>query len=120
MLIRLPAQLPLLEALVSEGWVKGWGVYLTSPATPEEIRQYFRQSLMINTEDGREFFFRFYDPAFLRHTLRAPAGQDVLRFFGPVSSFLVEAERPDILLQFTRTGGSVEATNLPLLPVGQL
>jgi hypothetical protein len=116
-LARLSAQSQLLEALINEGWGKNWGVFLTCSAPLAELRRYFRQELMVKTQDGREFFFRFYEPRFLRDALRSSSYADSAKFFGPVTSYLIEAEKPEILLQCTRARQSVEIRErLLLLP----
>lgn len=116
-LVRLPAQSRLTEAFVNQGWGKNWGVYLTCAAPLAELRGYFRQSLMVKTQDGREFFFRFYEPRFLRDILRSSSHADSAKFFGPAGSYLIEAEKPEILLQCTRTRQGVEIRErLLLLP----
>lgn len=117
-LVSLPAQSRLTEALVNQGWGKNWGVYLTCAAPLAELRNYFRQSLMVKTQDGREFFFRFYEPRFLRDILRSSSSADSAKFFGPVSSYLVEAEKPEILLQCTKTRQGVEIRERLLLLAG--
>jgi hypothetical protein len=115
-LVRLSAESKLLESLVNHGWGKNWGVYLTCDAPLDELRNYFRQSLMVKA-GALEFFFRFYEPRFLRDTLRASPHAEASKFFGPASSYLVEAEKPEILLQFTKTSREVELRErLLLLP----
>ena len=115
-LVSLPAASSLTAALVERGWGKGWGVFLTGRATLEEIRAHFRQSLMVKTGDGREFFFRFYEPRFLRELLRTGDYADVAKFFGPVGSYFVEGERPEVVLRFVNHGRRVETEEQLLSP----
>jgi hypothetical protein len=118
-LIRLTPSSRLLERIAREGWGKDWGVYLTSNAPLAAIRQHYRQSLLVKTPDGREFFSRFYAPRFLRDLLEAAKPDEAARFFGPVSSYIVEAENPAVLLQFTNTpNGPQKKERLLLLPGG--
>ncbi|MGH9900520.1 MAG: DUF4123 domain-containing protein [Pyrinomonadaceae bacterium] len=99
---RLTPETRLLETLVLEGWGKGWGVYLTSAASLAALRDYFRQTLLVKVGD-REFLFRFYDPEFLRGTLRTSTPEETAKFFGPISRYFIEAVKPEIVEQFTRT-----------------
>lgn len=118
-LVSLAAGSPLLSALAERGWGGGFGVFLTGRAPLEEIRAHFRQSLMVRTQDGRELFFRFYEPRFLRELLRTGDYAEVAKFFGPVSSYLIEGERPELLLRFTNRGRRVETEEQPLTPAAR-
>jgi pSer/pThr/pTyr-binding forkhead associated (FHA) protein len=107
-LVRLPPQSRLLKQMVHEGWGHGWGVYLTCKLPLTQLRDYFRHSLMVRLPDGVELFSRFYDPRFFRAFLEGCTAAEAEKFFGPVSSYLMEAEKPEILLQFTRTSRGAE------------
>jgi hypothetical protein len=107
-LVRLPPQSQLLKQMVQEGWGRSWGVYLTCRLPLAQLRDYYRQVLMISLPDGVELFSRFYDPRFFRAFLETCTAAEADKFFGPISSYLMEAERPEILLQFTWTSRGVE------------
>lgn len=107
-LVRLPPQSRLLNQMVHDGWGHGWGVFLTCKLPLTQLRDYFRQTLMIRLPDGVELFSRFYDPRFFRAFLESCTAAEAEKFFGPVSSYLMEAEKPEILLQFTRTSRGAE------------
>lgn len=107
-----------LERLAHEGWGHGWVVFLTCSLPLGSIREYFRRSLMIRMPDGREFFSRFYDPRFFRNFLRGCTQAEADRYFGPISSYLIEADNPEILLQFTRSSTGVEMKERLLLIAG--
>jgi hypothetical protein len=107
-LVRLPPQSALLRQMIEEGWGRGWGVYLTSNASLMELREYFRSALMVTMPDGMEMFSRFYDPRFFRGFLETCAVDEAKRFFGPVRAYLMESERPEILLEFTRGGSGAD------------
>lgn len=107
-LVRLPPQSMLLKRMTREGWGKGWGVYLTCTMPLRDLREYFRRTLMVATPDGMEFFSRFYDPRFFRNFLNTCTSMEADRFFGPISSYLMEDERPEILLEYTRSPRGAE------------
>lgn len=107
-LVGLPRNSALIQQLVHKGWGKGWGVYLTCRLPLKDLREYFRQALMITTPDGAELFSRFYDPRFFRAFLEKSTRAEVEPFFGPISAYFMEAERPEILLEFTRSIAGVE------------
>jgi hypothetical protein len=73
---------------------------------------------MITMPDGQEFFSRFYDPRFFRGFLRGCTPAEAERFFGPINSYLMEAENADILLQFTKCDRGVETKERLLLIPG--
>lgn len=89
-LVELPKDSPLLIALVKEGWGKSWGIYLTCKEPFKEVRKHFRHFLLVETEDGRQLYFRFYDPRVLRSFLPSSTPREAVELFGPVSSFLAE------------------------------
>jgi len=107
-LVSVPPHSALLKRLIHDGWGKGWGVYLTCGLPLRELRRYFRQSLMVTMPDGVELFSRFYAPAFFRRFLETSTRAEVERFFGPITAYLMEAEKPEILLEFTRSSQGVE------------
>lgn len=101
-LVRLPPRSDLLKQMVQQGWGRGWGVYLTCPLSLAELRDYFRSSLLVTMPDGMELFSRFYDPRFFRSFLESCNAAEAEKFFGPITSYLMEDERSEILLQFKR------------------
>jgi hypothetical protein len=117
-LVAVPPASRLLDKLVYEGWGRGWAVYLTCGLPLKAVRDYFRQALMIKMPDGREFFSRFYDPRFFRGFLRGCTPAEADRFFGPITSYLMEAENPEILLQFNRSAAGVQMKERLLLIPG--
>src|SRR5215213_149823 len=108
LLVRVPAHSPLLKQMIHEGWGHGWGVYLTCSVPLAELREHFRRSLMVSMPDGVELFSRFYDPRFFRRFLEGSTAAEAQRFFGPISAYFMEAERPEILLEFKQGSTGVE------------
>jgi hypothetical protein len=102
--VRLPAPSRLLETLVREGWGESWGIYFTSRKTLAEVRKHFRHFLMVKLAEGRDAYFRFYDPRVLRVYLPSCNTAEAAQFFGPVRDYLMEAKESDTLLQFMNTG----------------
>lgn len=102
-LVELPKDSPLLDTLIKEGWGKSWGVYLTSAKQLEEVRKHFRHFLIVQTEDARELYFRFYDPRVLRTFLPTCKGEEANEFFGPIRQMLAEQEDRFGLLRFSAT-----------------
>jgi pSer/pThr/pTyr-binding forkhead associated (FHA) protein len=108
LLVRVPPQSLLLKQMIHEGWGHGWGVYLTCSQPLSELREYFRKSLMVSMPDGVELFSRFYDPRFFRGFLDGCTAAEAQKFFGPISAYFMEGERPEILLEFKQSRTGVE------------
>jgi len=91
-----------LETLLRSGWGANWGIFCTSPASFEEILEHFRGLFLLRTREQRPLHFRFYDARVLRAFLPLCEPPELSALFGPVTSYLVESERPDMMLAFSR------------------
>jgi pSer/pThr/pTyr-binding forkhead associated (FHA) protein len=107
-LVRLPKDSPLLETIVQQGWGKNWGVYLICDQPLEELRKHFRHFLMVRMPDGKQVYFRFYDPRVLRAYLPTCLPVEIEQFFGPVKHYITEDINPNSLLQFSDLAGAAE------------
>jgi hypothetical protein len=116
-LVRLPHRSSLLTQVIREGWGRSWGVFLSCNVSLAELREYFRSALMVSMPDGTEMFSRFYDPRFFRGLLESCTVAEALRFFGPIGAYLMESDRPEILLEFTRGGNGTEKKGHLLTPL---
>ena len=85
-LASLPAGSELLDQMIEQGWGDSWGIYLTSRKPLAEIRHHLRQFLIVRKSDGKEAYFRFYDPRVLRVYLEGCSGADVRTLFGPIDA----------------------------------
>jgi Domain of unknown function (DUF4123)/FHA domain len=115
-LVTLPPGSPVLEPLVQEGWGKSWGVFVTCHQPFGELRKHFRRFLLVELPDGRQVYFRFYDPRVLRVFLPTCAPSESTEFFGPVCRLVVEAEQAESLLSFTDEGHGVVLRSVGLAP----
>ncbi len=115
-LVRLLPESKLLEKLVSKGWGKSWGIYLTCDLPFKDVRRHFRHFLMVKLPDGEQVYFRFYDPRVLRVYLPTCLPEEFNEFFGPVKYYLTEDEKPEGLLRFSSAGRGVGMRKLPLAP----
>jgi hypothetical protein len=100
-LVRLTPGSQLLDLLVQDGFGRSWGIYLTSKDSFSAVRRHFRKFLIVKTEDGKQLYFRFYDPRVLRNFLPACNSAETVEFFGPVTCFMSEGEDPTTLLIFS-------------------
>jgi hypothetical protein len=112
-LVSLPADSALLATLIEKGWGDSWGVYLTCEKPFKDVRKHFRRFLMVKTDEGKEVYFRFYDPRVLRVFLPTCLPDEAEQLFGLIDSFYLEDEKQKNMLQFdARWKGSKELVNL--------
>ncbi len=111
-LVKLPSESRWLKRLIEWGWGESWGIFLASDQSFKDIRKHFRQFLMVETEEGKELYFRFYDPRVLRVYLPTCTPEEAQQFFGPVASYFMEGPLPKDLLQF---GSGQTVAKQPLL-----
>jgi hypothetical protein len=115
-LVKLGRDSLLLGSLVLEGWGNSWGVYLSCASELQEIRRHLRHFLEVQLPDGKQVYFRFYDPRVLRVFLPTCTVDETNQFFGPIKHYLMEDEKPDKLLQFVNTDQGAEKKMITLLP----
>lgn len=94
--------------LTAEGWGHSWGIYLESLANPADVYRHFRKYLLVQNEQGKEYYFRFYDPRVMRSFLPTCNPQQLVDFFGPVTYFLLEDEDPAYALRFSLQSGHLQ------------
>lgn len=115
-LIRVPQKSALLDTLVHQAWSKSWGVFLTSDTPLKDLRTHFRHFLTVKLPDGKQVYFRYYDPRVLRLFLPTCLPEETNQFFGPVKHFLIEADDPATALHFTRGPKGAAQKELHLAP----
>jgi hypothetical protein len=100
---------PLLETVLGEGWGDHWGVLLTSAYEHDFLVPHLRDIVRARTEDGADYFFRFYDPRVLRLYLPTCTAAELDTFFGPIARFLVEGQagEPPVIEYILREGALV-------------
>lgn len=113
--VLVPARSRLIDVLVKDGWGKGWGIYLSSAAPLDQVRQHLQRFFFAQTMDGRPFMFRFFDPRVLRALLPAMTPAEVTQFFGPITRIVMEAEKPEVALEFRDTLRGVKQDAVVLL-----
>jgi hypothetical protein len=108
-LVRLDRESELTQWVLGSGWGNHWGVFVRSSARLIDLRRHLRNLYQVYGPDLEPLRFRFYDPRVLRAfmPLAEPAQLDDL--FGPVDSWVVEAEDPLRAITFTRAGTSVQS-----------
>jgi hypothetical protein len=83
------------EWYMKNGWGKGWGIMLRSPASMDELHEHCRKFLLVEDEDKQELYFRFYDPRILSIFLPTCSSEQLRHFFGPIDYFMIESKDGD-------------------------
>ncbi|MCE7070777.1 DUF4123 domain-containing protein [Dyadobacter sp. CY327] len=106
-LFKYPYTADFEEFLLSDGWGHSWGLWVQSNTEFEELYQHFMRFLIVQTEEGQELYFRFYDPRVLRIFLPTCDQDQLAEFFGPVSQFIMEDEDPAFCVLFSLWQGQL-------------
>ena len=97
-LVRFTRPSRLLEALITEGWGRHWGIFLTASLGFREVRRHLRHFLMVLDEStDTRVYFRFYDPSILREFLPIATARQRAQLHGELSAFLMEGEDLEVL-----------------------
>lgn len=115
-LVHLPEESPFTRLLLQRGWGQHWGILVLSKETLRRLRMHFRKFLMVWDPDGKPLYFRYYDPRVLRIYLPTCNDDELQTLFGPVSTYVMEGEKLDVLLRFIYAGHTLSKTELVLPP----
>lgn len=110
--VRLRADSPFTQWVVAEGWGKHWGVFIQTQESQTGLWKHLRKFLVVKDPNGKQLYFRYYDPRVLRLYLRSCNEEEAEFVFGPVHAFLCEDENAEVLLAFHSDGGLVWEENL--------
>ncbi len=96
------------DAWLTENAGQSWGVGVESDEPMAALHKHFRQFLLIQTDNGEELYFRFYDPRVLRNFLPTCTPDQLIEFFGPVRRFIAEDPPHAQLLTFSHESGTLK------------
>lgn len=113
-LVQLEPYTAFTEWLLAEGWGRAWGIFVQARGGMLEMRLHFRRLLTVSLPDGRQVFFRFYDPRVLRAHLPTCTPPERAAMFGAVDAYLLESDRPAELMRFTDTPEALSQVRIPL------
>jgi hypothetical protein len=100
--------------LLDNGWGGSWGVWLRTETSSQQLRKHLRGFLRVKDEAGRRLIFRYYDPRVLRIYFPTCRPSELETFFGPVTAYLAEGERPSEIIEFVRTTDTLISRHIPL------
>jgi hypothetical protein len=96
-----------------KGWGYSWGVLIYSAEDMKSLRKHFGKFIMVKTEQGDEFYFRFYDPRVLRVFLPTCDPEQLKELFDVVDYYLCEDEDPSMGILFSLENGFLKSEKLP-------
>jgi len=89
-LVKLRAESPFTDWLLSEGWGNHWGIFALTQTGLEALRRHFRHFLRVKDPSSRVLYFRFYDPRVLRVYLPTCNRAEIKTLYGPVRTYIAE------------------------------
>ena len=112
-LVEIAPTYKFTSKLIEMSWGRSWGVFL-KVGDASNLRPHLRRFLRVRDEAGRILLFRYYDPRVLRVYLPTCRIDELRMVFGPVSSYLVESEDGDSLIEFAFDGNQLREHRTPL------
>ena len=113
-LFTFPGNNEFTSWIYEKGWGDSWGIIVQTTIRFEECWKHFRKFLLVKTEDGEELYFRFYDPRVLKIFLPTCDKDQILEFFGPIESFIVEGDIKEEAIRFWQQNGILKQEILPV------
>ena len=111
-LVELKPDATFTKWLLLEGWGKSWGIFALSPNDLGTMRRHFRTFLMVKAPDGKQLYFRYYDPRNLSIYLPTTNAEERAAVFGPISGYYCESENGPASFVWTRKEGLNNPSNM--------
>lgn len=102
-LVELAVDYKFTRPLLDMAWGHGWGIFLRLK-DPQNLRHHLRSFLRVQDEAGRRLVFRYYDPRVLHAYLPTCEAAELKTVFGPIVSYVMEADHGRSLVEFTFDG----------------
>lgn len=99
-LVRCVRDSEFFNWVIERGWSNSWGIFVISKASLEDLCKHLQGFLVVEDEDGKQMYFRFYDPRVLPLFLSTSTREERAEFFGPVARFFLEEEGAKALRSF--------------------
>jgi hypothetical protein len=107
-LVELERGHPFTEWFLAECWGMSRAVIAGAPIGIRDMRKHLRSLLLVLDPEGKQMYFRFYDPRVLRVYLPTCTPEELQRVFGPLLWTIAEDETPDRALRFGPKSGEPE------------
>lgn len=114
-LVQMQAWTPFTETMLEDGWGQSWGIFLSTSSPAQEVRRHLRRFLMVQDEQGKQLYFRYYDPRVFRVYLPTCNDAELKLVFGPVERFWCESEDGGEVIEYARRlRGGLEQRSLAI------
>lgn len=113
-LVKLVPEAVFTRWIISRGWGDSWGIFLVSSADLRELLRHFRRFLMVKDENGKAFYFRYYDPRVMRIYLPTCNETELKMLFGPVDRYYVEDEDAGSLLEYRLVDSALSTRSIQI------
>ncbi|MCC6535890.1 MAG: DUF4123 domain-containing protein [Burkholderiales bacterium] len=97
--------------LLTQGWGNHWGIFAVARTDIRPLWFHLRTLNVVYGPEGKPMLFRYYDPRVLRVFLPTCSPQQVKEMFGPVASFVAEADAPSMALSFAHVDGELQTSS---------
>lgn len=78
--------------VLKNGWGNHWGILFTAEGDVFQAASHFRQFIVVQTEEGKRLYFRFYDPRVMRTYIPTCNKNELLTIFGPVQKYFMASK----------------------------
>ncbi len=103
-----------LEWIIENGYGNSWGIFLDTDEDFQTVRKHLRKFLIVENQEGKRMFFRFYDPRVIKDFLPTCSGGQTEEFFGNITKIIVENPDKGNFLVFGHKRGSLEIGTLEI------
>jgi hypothetical protein len=112
-LIELDPEDSYTGRILELAWGNAWGIFMAT-GPDARLRHHLKTLLRVRNEQGKYLLFRYYDPRVLRQYLPTCRHDELKTVFGPIRQFMVEAENPEEMLEFSLGGLQLQQRRWPL------
>ena len=97
---------------LENGWGDSWGVLFSATVSFEDCLRHLQKFVLAKTPDGRELYFRFYDPRVLKIFLPTCDKKQITDFFGPIDYFIMEGDTREKAIRVWHEYGKLKQEEL--------
>jgi hypothetical protein len=106
-LVQLQADALVTDRLLQDGWGSSVGLFLGTSLAPDALCHHLRHFLYVTLPNGKQAYFRFYDPRVMRGFLPTSTGPQLDDFLrNAIDWFVVEGHDPDNAQVYSRVFGA--------------
>ena len=110
-LVALEPESEFAEWVLAHGWGNHWGSFALTRRDLRTLWFHLRRLNVVYGPDGKPMLFRYYDPRVLRTFLPTCSPEQLAEMFGPVTTFVAEADAPGMALTFSLAAGELQASS---------